>query len=209
MHTRRAHSTWSRVSWTHSNAQAVVARRGRGLVGILLIVLGLGCMGTFLVLQFLSGEPVGSVDVSLDGKNPVEVTMDLDPSMNPVAVFFEYEVESDRNERRLFEGRGILRGPSGQVLHEKGLEVTQSRRERRRLSSRLLGADESGTATFATLDVVEAGPHAFVLEPGQGFEDLVSAGWSVRRNVTPAPGWLMLTGIGALLLGALLKRFLG
>ena len=192
-----------------AKSHATASRRGRGLVGILLIVLGLGCMGTFLGLQFLSGEPVGSVDVPLDGKNPVEVTMDLDPSMNPVAVFFEYDVESDRNERRLFEGRGVLRGPSGQVLHEEGVDVTQSRRERRRLSSGLFGASESGKATFETLDVVEAGAHAFVLEPQDGSENLVSAGWSVRRNVTPAPTWLMLTGIGALLLGALVKRFLG
>ena len=185
------------------------SRRGRGLVGILLIVLGLGCMGTFLGLQFLSGEPVGSVDVPLDGKNPVEVTMDLDPSMNPIAVFFEYDVESERNERWLFVGRGLLRGPSGQLLHEEGVDVTQSRKERRRPSRTLFGASESGKATFATLDVVEAGAHAFVLEPQDGSENLVSAGWSVRRNVTPAPTWLMLTGIGALLLGALVKRFLG
>ena len=185
------------------------SRRGRGLVGILLIVLGLGCMGTFLGLQFISGEPVGSVDVPLGGGNPVEVTMDLDPSMNPVAVFFEYDVESERNERWLFVGRGVLRGPSGEVLHEEGVDVTQSRKERRRPSRTLFGASESGKATFATLDVVEAGAHAFVLEPQDGSENLVSAGWSVRRNVTPAPTWLMLTGIGALLLGALVKRFLG
>lgn len=174
-----------------------------------LLLIGLGCLGTFLGLQFLSGTPVGSAPVPLEGNNSAQVEFELEPSMNPVAVFFDYDVESDGNARRLFEGRGILRGPSGVVLHEERVDVTQSRRERRRLSNGLFGASESGKTVFATLDISEAGTHELVLVPEAGSENLVSAGWSVRRNVTPAPIWLMLVGIGVLLLGPLLKRVLG
>jgi hypothetical protein len=90
----------------------------------------------------------------------------------------------------------------------KALDITQTRKQRRSLTTRVFGGDRSGSKTFETFEVEQQGRFAFVFVPGSGAERLEAASWRIRRNVTRPPTWLLLAGIALLLLGALAQRVL-
>jgi hypothetical protein len=177
---------------------------------MLLLLAGALLVGISLALTFLSGEELGEFPLpeTVAQGQEERVEVELDPSMSPLAVFFDYEVEAEAGLRTLVEAQARVLDPGGEVVVSKALDITQTRKQRRSLTTRVFGGDRSGSKTFETFEVEQQGRFAFVFVPGSGAERLEAASWRIRRNVTRPPTWLLLAGIALLLLGALAQRVL-